>query len=160
MPGSGSGAAGSRGRSGELNGNAAASAAVSMVRRSFSASVPAGSVGDPALQGPVGGRGGGQQQRVGQRPDPGDLPGQVIGILAVHGQVQAQPEQLALAAGDLVGQRAGVLGGGLGLRVVQPALPGPGAAAGLQPGTLAPQPVRRHRGRDRLDVQRYVEPAG
>ena len=43
-PGSGSGAAGSRGRSGELNGNAAASEAVSMVRRIISASVPAGRV--------------------------------------------------------------------------------------------------------------------
>ena len=116
--------------------------------------------GDPALQGPVGGRGGGQQQRVGQRPHPGDLPGQVIGVLAVHGQVQAQPEQLALAAGDLVGQRAGVFGGGLGGRVVQPALPGPGAAGGFQPGALPPQPVRGHRGRDRLDVQRDVQPAG
>src|SRR5258708_6176654 len=44
MPGSGSGSAGSWGRSGEVNGNAAASAAVSIVRVSFRASVPAGRV--------------------------------------------------------------------------------------------------------------------
>ena len=43
-PGSACGLAGSRGRSGEVNGNDAASAAVSMVRRSSSASVPAGKV--------------------------------------------------------------------------------------------------------------------
>ena len=43
-PGSASGAAGSRGRSGLLKGKDAASAAVSMVRRSASASVPAGRV--------------------------------------------------------------------------------------------------------------------
>jgi hypothetical protein len=77
----------------------------------------------------------------------------------VHGQVQAQPEQLALAAGDLVSQRAGVFGGGLGGRVIQAALPGPGPAGGFQPRALPPQPVRRDRGRDRLDVQRDVEPA-
>ena len=44
MPGSASGSAGSRGRSGEVNGNAAASAAVSIVRVSLRASVPAGRV--------------------------------------------------------------------------------------------------------------------
>ena len=44
MPGRVSGAAGSRGRSGLVNGKLAASAAVSMVRRSSSWSVPAGSV--------------------------------------------------------------------------------------------------------------------
>jgi hypothetical protein len=43
-PGSASGAVGSRGRSGLVNGNDAASAAVSMVRRSASASVPVGKV--------------------------------------------------------------------------------------------------------------------
>ena len=43
-PGSALGAAGSRGRSGEVNGKLAASAAVSMVRRSSSWSVPAGRV--------------------------------------------------------------------------------------------------------------------
>ena len=43
-PGSASGAAGSRGRSGLVNGKLAASAAVSMVRRSSSWSVPAGRV--------------------------------------------------------------------------------------------------------------------
>ena len=43
-PGSASGLAGSRGRSGLVNGKLAASAAVSMVRRSISWSVPAGRV--------------------------------------------------------------------------------------------------------------------
>ena len=129
------------------------------MRRIFSASVPAGSVVTQPWR-PVGGRGGGQQQRVGQCPHPGDLLGQVLGVLAVHGQVQAQPEQLALTAGDLVGQRAGVLGGGLGLRVIQPPVPGPGAAGGLQPGALPAQPVRGDRRGDRLDVQRDVQPPG
>jgi hypothetical protein len=91
----------------------------------------------PASTGPV--------QDAGQRVRRGRVPGQVPGVLAVHRQVQAQPEQLALRAGDLVGQRPGVLGGGLGGRVIQPPPPGPGAAGGFQPGALAPQPVRRDR---------------
>ena len=66
------------GRSGEVNGNAAASAAVSIVRVSFRASVPAGQGGDPALQGPEGGRGGDQQQRAGHRADRRDLLGEVV----------------------------------------------------------------------------------
>ena len=77
----------------------------------------------------------------------------------MDGQVQAEPEQLALAPGQPVRQVAGVGGGGLDIRVVQPAPVRAGVAAGLQPGALAAQPRGGHLHRDRLDVQRDVDPA-
>ena len=160
MPGSGSGSAGSRGRSGEVNGNAAASAAVSIVRVSLRSSVPAGQGGDPALQGPEGGRGGDQQQRAGHRADRRDLLRQVVFAAGVDGQVQAEAEQLPLAAGEPVRQVPGVVCGGLGVRVVELAAVRAGAAPGFQPGPLAAQPVRRRGRGDRVDVQGDVEAAG
>ena len=87
----------------------------------------------------------------------GDLGGQVVLGAGVDGQVQAEAEQLALAAGQPVGQVAGVVGGGLGVRVVQLAPVGAGAAAGFQAGALAAQPGGGDRDRDRLDVQGDVE---
>ena len=75
--------------------------------------------GGPALQGPERGRDGDQQQRGGQRPDRGDLRGQFLLAAGVDGQVQAEAEQLALAAGQPVGQVAGVAGGGLGVGVIE-----------------------------------------
>ena len=88
-----------------------------------------------------------------------DLGGQLVLGAGVDGQVQAEAEQLALAAGQPVGQVAGVVGGGLGVRVVQLAAVRAGAAAGFQAGALAAQPGGGHRGRDRLDVQGDVEAA-
>ena len=113
----------------------------------------------PPLQGAEGGRDGDQQQRRGQGADRLDLGGELVLGAGVDGQVQAEAEQLALAPGQPVGQLAGVGGGGLGVRVVQPSPVGAVAAAGLQPGALAAQPGRGHRGGDRLDVQRDVEAA-
>ena len=81
-------------------------------------------------------------------------------VAGPDGEVQAGAEQVPFAAGDPVGQVAGVVGGGLGVRVVQPA-PGVVAAPGrFQPGALGAQPSGGHRRRDRLDVQADVEPAG
>ena len=67
---------------------------------------------------------------------------------------------MALAAGEPVGQLAGVIGGGLGAGVIELAAAGARAAARFQPGTLAAQPRGGDRGRDRVDVQGDVEPAG
>ena len=77
-PGSACGAAGSRGRSGEVNGNDAASAAVSMVRRSISCVGAGRQGGGPALQRAEGGGDGDQQQRGGQRPHRRGLGGEVV----------------------------------------------------------------------------------
>ena len=71
----------------------------------------------------------------------------------VDGQVQAEAEQVALTAGQPVGQLPGVVGGGLGIGVVELAAARARPAAGLQPGALPAQPRGGHRGRDRLDVQ-------
>ena len=77
----------------------------------------------------------------------------------MDGEVQAEPEQLALAPGQPVGQVAGVVGGGLGVRVVQLPPVDAGAAAGFQAGALAAQPGGGDRDRDRLDVQGDVDAA-
>ena len=77
----------------------------------------------------------------------------------MDGQVQAEAEQLALAPGQPVRQLAGVVGGGLGVGVIELPPVGAGAAAGFQPGTLAAQPGGGDRDRDRLDMQGDVEPA-
>ena len=77
----------------------------------------------------------------------------------MDGQVQAEAEQLALAPGQPVGQVAGVVGGGLGVRVVQLPPVDAGAAAGFQAGALAAQPGGGDRDRDRLDVQGDVDAA-
>ena len=78
----------------------------------------------------------------------------------MDGEVQAEAEQLALAAGEPVRQVAGVVGGGLGVGVIELAAVGAGAAPGFQPGALAAQPRGGHGHRDRLDVQGHVQPAG
>ena len=119
-----------------------------------------GEGGDPALQGAEGGRGGDQQQRAGHRADRRDLPGEVVFAGGVDGEVQAEAEQLALAAGEPVRQVAGVARGGLGVRVIELAAVRAGAAPRFQPGPLPAQPVGcRGRG-DRVDVQGDVEAAG
>jgi hypothetical protein len=68
---------------------------------------------------------------------------QLLQARRVHAQVQPDPEQLGLAASDAVGQLRGVIGGGLGRRVEQPALLGVGAAVGFQPRPLPAQPACR-----------------
>ena len=78
----------------------------------------------------------------------------------MDGQVQAEAEQLALAAGEPVGQLAGVTRGRFGVRVVELPAVGAGAAPRFQPGPLAAQPVRRRRWGDRVDVQGDVEAPG
>ena len=78
----------------------------------------------------------------------------------MDGQVEAEAEQLALAAGEPVGQLAGVTRGGLGVWVVELAAVRGGAAPRFQAGPLAAQPVGcRGRG-DWVDVQGDVEAAG
>ena len=98
-------------------------------------------------------------RRRGQRPHRLDLGGQFFLGAGVDGQVQAEPEQLALAPGEPVGQVAGVVGGGLGVRVVELAAVDAGAAAGFQAGALAAQPGGGDRDRDRLDVEGDVDAA-
>ena len=128
-----------------------------MVRRSSSSSVPAGRVvAQPCSERKVAGTVTSSSEAASARTA-GDLGGQVLLGAGVDGQVQAEAEQLALAAGQPVGQVAGVVGGGLGVRVVELAPVGAGAAAGFQPGALAAQPGGGDRGRDRLDVQGDVE---
>ena len=85
--------------------------------------------------------------------DGGDLVGQLAWAGGVDGQVQAEPVELALAAGDAGGQVVGVLGGGLDLRVDESALVLGVAAAGLELGELPLEPVGGGDRVDRLDVQ-------
>ena len=96
----------------------------------------------------------------GQRAHVGDPLGEFGRGGGVHGQRQPDLEQAALAAGDPVGQGVGVLGGGVGVRVEQPAVFGVGAPPGLEPGQLPAQPRRRGGGVDRGDVQADVQPPG
>ena len=121
---------------------------------------PGGQGRGPALQRAEGGRDGDQQQGRGQCPHRLGLGGQVLLRAGVDGQVQAEPEQLALAPGQPVGQVAGVVGGGLGVGVIELPAVGAGAAAGFQPGALAAQPGGGDRDRDRLDVQGDIQPPG
>ena len=58
-------------------------------------------------------------------------------LQAADGQVQAEPEQVALAAGEPVGQLPGVVSGGLGIGVVELTAARARPAAGLEPGALA-----------------------
>ena len=162
MPGSGSGPAGSRGQVGGGERERRRPAPRCPWCGCSLQGVGAGRQGgDPALQGPEGGRGGDQQQRAGHRADRRDLLGEVVFGGGVDGQVQAEAEQLALAAGEPVGEVAGVGRGGFGVRVVELAAVGAGAAPRFQPGPLAAQPGGGGRGRgDRLDVQGDVEAAG
>ena len=78
----------------------------------------------------------------------------------MDGEVEAEAEQPALAAGEPVRQLAGIGRGGFGVGVVELAAVGAGAAPRFQPGPLAAQPVRRRRRGDRFDVQGDVEAAG
>ena len=142
-----------------MNGKLAASAAVSMVRRSISWSVPAGRVvAHPCSERKVAGT-------VTSSSDAASARTACVSAArssseaGVDGQVQAEPEQLALAPGQPVGQLAGVVRGGLGVRVVQLAPVGAGAASRFEAGALAAQPGGGDRDRDRLDVQGDVEPA-
>jgi hypothetical protein len=112
------------------------------------------------LQGAEGGRDGLQQQRFGQRPHRRNLGGQFLFRGGVDGQVEPGAEQAAVAAGDPVGQVAGVVGGGFGVGIVQAALSGVVAAARFEPGALLAQLGGGHGGRDWLDVHGDVEPAG
>ena len=116
--------------------------------------------GDPALQGPEGGRGGDQQQRAGDRADRRDLLRQLVFAAGVDGEVQAEAEQLPLTAGQPVRQVPRVICGGFGVRVIELPAVRPGAAPGFQPGPLPAQPVRRRGRGDGVDVQGDVEAAG
>ena len=130
-----------------------------MVRRSSSWSVPAGRVvAQPCSERKVAGTVTSSSDAASARTACG-LGGQVLLAAGVDGQVQAEPEQLALAPGQPVGQVAGVVGGGLGVGVIELAPVGAGAAPGFQPGALAAQPGGGDRDRDRLDVQGDVQPA-
>ena len=78
----------------------------------------------------------------------------------MDGEVQAEAEQPALAAGEPVRQVPGICCGGFGVRVIELAVVRAGAAPRFQPGPLPAQPVScRGRG-DRVDVQGDVEAAG
>jgi hypothetical protein len=109
---------------------------------------------------PPGGWHGVQQNRGGGRPHGRDRLLQIGERRRVHAQVQADAEQLGLAAGDPVGQFGGIIGGGLGDRVTQPAFFGIGASVGLQPRALLAQPGGGDLGGKRVDVHDDVEAAG
>jgi len=100
------------------------------------------------------------QQRGGQGADVLTRRVKLGAANGVDAQVQPDPEQLSLSAGEAFGQLAGIGCGGVKLGVCQPALASVGAAAGLQAGELAAQPVGRQPGRDRVNVDGDVELAG
>jgi hypothetical protein len=77
-----------------------------------------------------------QQHRRRDRADVRDRLLQLMQARRVHAQVQPDTEEFRLAAGDPVGQFRGVVGGGLGGRVEQPALLGVATPVGSQPGPL------------------------
>jgi len=81
-------------------------------------------------------------------------------VRGVDSQVQAGAEQAAFAAGDPVGQLPRVLGGGLGVGVIQAAPLEAGAAARFEAGTLLAELRGGDRRRHRLDVQAHVQPPG
>ena len=117
-----------------------------MVRRSISWSVPAGSVvAQPCRERKVAGTVTSSSDAASARTA-ADLGGELVLGAGVDGQVQAEAEQLALAPGQPVGQVAGVVGGGLGVRVVEPAPVGavrggriPGGRAGGAAGRRRPR---------------------
>ena len=143
-----------------MNGNAAASAAVSIVRVSLRASVPAGRVvTQPCRDRKVAGAVTSSSELATARTA-ATSSARSSSAGGVDGQVQAEAEQLPLAAGQPVRQVPGVPRGGLGVRVIELAAVRAGAAPRFQPGPLPAQPVRcRGRG-DRVDVQGDVEAAG
>ena len=78
----------------------------------------------------------------------------------VDGQVEAEAEQLALAAGEPVGQLAGITRGGFSVWVIELPAVRAGAAPRFQAGPLAAQPVGCRGWGDWVDVQGDVEAAG
>jgi hypothetical protein len=78
-------------------------------------------------------------------------------VAGVHGEVQADSEQLGLPAGQRRGQITGVVGRGRSLEVLQPAVFGVGAGRGFQPGQLAAEPVGGDGRRGRLDMHRHLQ---
>jgi hypothetical protein len=112
------------------------------------------------LQGAVGGVAGVEQQARAQGADGGDLGGQLVGAHGVHGEVEPDAEQLALAAGHPVRQVVGVLGGGFDMRIVQASVFGGAASSALELRQLRPQPARGRHRVDGFDVHRDVDPTG
>ena len=129
--------------SAEANGNDAASASVSKLRRWPRASTPTGRVVRPALQGAPGGRLGVEQHRGAHRPHPGALGVERLLVAGVDGEVQPDPEQLLLAPGQPGGQLAGVVGGDLDLGIGQASLGGIGAPARIRAGPAGGAAGRR-----------------
>jgi hypothetical protein len=78
----------------------------------------------------------------------------------VHGEVEPEPVELALTAGDPRGEVVGVLGRGLHVGVDQPAVLVVVAPSTFQTGELLLQPVRGGDRVDRLHVHRDVQTAG
>ena len=78
----------------------------------------------------------------------------------VDGEIEPDPEQLLLAAGEAGGELTGIGGGDLDVGVDQPPFGGVGPPARFEAGHLSAQPVRGHTGRDRLDLHGDVEATG
>ena len=75
----------------------------------------------------------------------------------MHGEVEADSEQLLLPAGEPGGELHRVGGGDLDIGIDKPALGGIGPTPRLEAGELATQPLRGQVGGDRLDLHGDVE---
>ena len=116
--------------------------------------------GGPALQHAPGGRLGVEKHRRAHRADSCALGLQLLFGAGVHGEVEADPEQLLLAPGQAGGEVAGVLGGDLDLGIAQASLGRVRSAPRFEAGQLAAQAFGGDVGGDGLDVDGDVEAAG
>ena len=86
--------------------------------------------------------------------------GEVVLGRGMDGEIVPDPVQAGGAPGDPVGKFGGVLSGGVGDGITQPAVVGVQTPRGFQAGALASQPGGGQRGRQRLDVFDEVQAAG
>jgi hypothetical protein len=119
--------------------------------------VTQGESGGPAGQVPPGHGVGVQQRGRGGGTDLGDRLGQSLAGGGVDGQVDPDPEQAGLAAGQAFGEPVGVVRGHAGGGVGQSALVGVQASGGFEPGPGPFESRGRDRGREWVDVHGSID---